>query len=130
MTGTGGIANPDGAHLMICLTSKGEDILVVPVVSRHSYTDTSCVLQPEDHEFLTHESCIDYSYAKKCSKASLENEIANGAYTEKEHVEPMVMKRILQGLLVSDETAPWVLDYCNGLEALIEKIDKDYGPEG
>lgn len=128
MTGTGGFANPNGAHLMVCLMSNDGDILVVPVVSRQPYSDTACVLQAEDHEFLTHESCIDYSYARKCSKAYLEGQIANGNYTEKEAVGPMVMKRILEGLLASDETAPWVINFCKGIEALIKTIDEKYGP--
>ena len=127
MTGTGGSSNPAGAHLMICLLSKEGDIMIVPVVTRHPYSDASCVLQAVEHEFLTHESCIDYSFARKCSKAALDEQIALGNYTMKETVSPMVMKRVLEGLIASDETAPWVLEFCDGIEAAIAKIEEDYG---
>lgn len=126
MTGTGGAANPNGSHLMICLTSKDDSILVVPVVSRHAYSDQSCVLQPADHEFLTHESCVDYSFARKCVKTALEEKISDGVYTAKAPVTALVMKRVLEGLLKSDETAPWVLEFCKGIEALIKKIEDDH----
>lgn len=108
--GTGGIADPSKLHLMVCLQVKDDNVILVPIISKHSYSDGTCSLAVGDHPFVQRPSCADYSRIKKCSKTALESQIAAGTYKCFDDVSLALYVRLLEGVIASDETEKWALD--------------------
>jgi hypothetical protein len=106
MSGTGGMANPNGAHLMVCLTvDREKDVaVVVPIVTRHDRSDTSCVLNVGDHNFITRESCASYDFARAISWSETSREIDQRKIRLRDPVSAEVIKRLQVGFVLSDET--------------------------
>ena len=81
MHNTGGVHGLPGAHLMVCLAINPQDntaMTVVPIVSRHERSDSSCVLNIGDHPFINRESCASYDFAQVISLSGTNQEIAKG----------------------------------------------------
>ena len=116
MHGTGGIGNPSGAHLMVCLTvdRPNNTAVIVPIVSRHDLSDTSCVLVKGDHPFCTHESCASYDFARRLSLSEAEAKIAKGELKARAPVSNALLLRLQVGFVLSDETTPWMFQAGNG----------------
>jgi hypothetical protein len=116
LSNTGGAANPAGAHLMICLAvdPKKDTAIIVPLITRHEYSDTSCVLNVGDHAFITHETCAAYDFARVVTLSETSNRVDRGAIKLKAPVSADVLKRLQVGFVLSDETAPWVFEAGNG----------------
>ena len=115
MSGTGGVANPAGAHLMVCvgMTLDG-GALIVPIVSRHDYSDTSCLIEVGDHPFIKHPSCAAYDFVRKISLASINADIASGMIKTRESVSAEVLTRLQVGIVTSDEIEPWAYAEAKG----------------
>jgi CMP-2-keto-3-deoxyoctulosonic acid synthetase len=115
MGGTGGMHNPAGSHLMVCIskTTDGE-AMVVPIVSRHDYSDTSCLINVGDHPFIKHESCADYGYTRKLSLSAVNEGIANQTIVLRPQVSKEVLVRLQIGLVTSDKIEPWAFDAACG----------------
>lgn len=107
---TGGIHNPSGAHLFVCLAidAKEDTAIIVPIVTRHERSDLSCVIDVGDHPFIKHQSCADYDFAQAISLNRTNNEIANGIIKLRRSVSAGVLTRLHVGFVLSDETAPWI----------------------
>ena len=65
------------------------------------FVDQSCLLSAGDHPFITHDSYVDYSFARMESQAHVEQCVAAGTFTAKEDCSPELIRRIIQGALVS-----------------------------
>jgi hypothetical protein len=129
MSDTGGEKNPNGSHLMICLLVDNENVLVVPIVTERAFSDTTCKLNKEDHEFIKHTSCASYDHTKKISKSALEKKFQSKEYTQLEKVSMAKIIELWEGLLKSDETPIWVLDYAKqqSLPMMIVKLKEKLG---
>lgn len=116
MAGTGGAANPSGAHLMACIIlNKPDDrCTVVPVTSRHEFSDTSCCIAVGDHPWIRHDSVASYEFARILSISSVEAELAAGTLKARAPLGPELLKRLQIGFVVSDETAPYIFTQANG----------------
>lgn len=125
MSGTGGAANPSGAHLMVCLAITGGGAVIVPIVSRHDHSDTACVLNVGDHPFIRHESCAAYDFIKSIPVAAIEADAKSGLLRPQASVSAEVLVRLQVGLVTSDETAPWAFEAARG--ALLTKWLKHRG---
>lgn len=117
MSGTGGVNNPAGAHLMVCvgMTLDG-GALIVPITSRHDQSDPSCILDVGDHPFIKHESCAAYYHFKKISLAAINAEMASGAVRNQGSVSVDALRRLQVGIVTSDEIAPWAYEEAKGDE--------------
>lgn len=118
MTETGGAGNRAGAHLMICMgiDGKKDTAIIVPVVSRHDLSDTSCILFVGDHPFIKHDSCVAYDFARLVSLSEINSKIEKGHIRLREAVSAEVLKRVQVGFVLSDETAPWIYEAAYGDE--------------
>lgn len=116
MHSTGGVANPDGAHLMICVTvdTKKDTAIIVPVVTRHEHSDAACVLDVGDHPFIGHESCAAYDFARVVTLSEASGEVDKGKIKLRDAVGDEVLRRLQVGFVLSDETAPLVYLAGNG----------------
>lgn len=100
---------------MVCVTlDKVKGAVVVPIVSRHELSDTSCQLDLGDHEFIKHESCAAYDFARLLDLNEANGKIDKKQLKLREPVEDGVLKRLQVGLVISDETAPWIFQAANG----------------
>lgn len=113
---TGGAANPAGAHLMICMAvdPKKDTAIVIPVVSRHEKSDTSCTLDVGDHKFIKHESCAAYDFARVIVLSDASAQVDRGVIRLKAPVSDEVLRRLQIGFVLSDETTPVVFEAGNG----------------
>lgn len=116
LSDTGGADNPAGAHLMVCLAIDGkkDTAIIVPMITRHEYSDPSCVLNVGDHPFVKHETCAAYDFARVVSLSETNAKVAGGQIRLKASVSDHVLKRLQVGFVLSDETAPWVFEAGRG----------------
>jgi len=116
MHGTGGVGNPAGAHLMVCLcVDKSNDtVVIVPIVTRHELSDPSCVLNVGDHPFIDRESCAAYDFARLLCLSETEDKIEKRHLKPRDSVSDEVLKRLQVGFVLSDETADWIFQAGNG----------------
>jgi hypothetical protein len=125
MGDTGGAANRAGAHLMICMGIDGRKntAIIVPVVSRHDLSDTSCTLGVGDHPFIKHDSCVAYDFARLVSLSEINEKIDKNLIRLGEAVSDDVLKRVQVGFVMSDETAPWIYEagYGDKLKSWLQK---------
>ena len=113
LTSTGGMMNPAGGHLCVCLTNpcaKG-DLLAVTIQTYYPGFDTSCVLDLGDHDFIQHKSVATYSRCIKIYGVMTEKLIDNGTYTKFPDVTPSLLAKLRKGLKASGDTEPYFLAY-------------------
>lgn len=113
---TGGVNNPNGAHLMVCIAAHAptDRAIIIPVVSRHAFSDTSCILNVGDHPFIKHESCAAYDYGQCVSLKAISAEIDAGKIKLQGKIGHEVLVRFQVGLVKSDETEPWLFNAAEG----------------
>lgn len=116
LKGTGGINNPNGAHLMICIAAHGptDRAIIIPIVSRHAFSDAACVLDVGDHPFIVHESCAAYDHGQCVSLKAIDAEIAKGNIKLEAPVSTEILVRLQVGLVKSEETEPWLFNEAEG----------------
>jgi hypothetical protein len=125
MNDTGGAKDRSASHLVIvivCPTKKG-NVMLAPVITKHSYSDDSCVLRPGDHSFIKHESCVAYDKVKCLSALVANRELDNGSLILQGALSAEVYHRVLVGLIKSDESLPWALKEANdaGLTVFLQQ---------
>jgi hypothetical protein len=110
MANTGGVHNPAGAHLMVCLgiDPEKDTALIVPIVTRRDNSDLSCVLNVGDHPFIKQESCAAYDFMQVISLSNINHEIVKGRIKLRPAVSTDILVRLQCGFVLSDETAPWI----------------------
>lgn len=94
-------------HLWIVLTDPdptANQVIVVMVVSRKPYSDATVILQPGDHPFIEHESCVDFSTGRTVSVSRLEAHLADDGCSPRPDVGKGLLRRIQKGLLESEYT--------------------------
>ncbi|MDQ8758141.1 hypothetical protein RCO27_18090 [Sphingosinicella sp. LHD-64] len=128
MHNTGGAHNPAGAHLMICVAINVQKDLavIVPIVTRHERSDSSCVLNVGDHPFINRESCASYDFAQVVSLNDTNQQIAKGHIKLRASVSADVLYRLQAGFVLSDETAPWIFEAASGQKLTIFLKGKGY----
>lgn len=116
LSGTGGTYNPSGSHLMVCIAVdiKRDTAVIVPIVTRHAYSDSSCIINVGDHPFIQHESCAAYDFAQVVSLSATSGKIDNRKIRLQAAVNADVLKRLQVGFVISEETVPWVFEAGNG----------------
>ncbi|MDQ3330435.1 MAG: hypothetical protein M3552_07260 [Planctomycetota bacterium] len=90
----------DGGHLWFVISSvkqNPDELLIVNVTSRHRLSDTSCILNVGDHEFIKNESCIAYYKAATISLASLVAAHSNHDISIWERADTELLDKLLEG---------------------------------
>lgn len=77
---------PNDKHLFVVIapTQNGK-YLCANVTSKHSNSDTSCVLQQGDHPFIRHDSVINYKKAREVDPVVIQNQINRGNWIQYHH---------------------------------------------
>jgi hypothetical protein len=94
-------------HLWIVISDPlldvADDVAIVRLTTRRKDSDCTCILQPGDHPFITHETVVDYGCALDISNAGLEGFVGNGKAFLRERVSAEVLDRIRQGAAESGD---------------------------
>lgn len=102
-------------HLWFILTDpvgKPSRIVAAKVVTRKSYSDDTVVLQPSDHRFLEHESCVDFGSANFFDQAKILKWVVAGRSRFHARMSKALLGRVQEGLLSSPFAVPAIKDYC------------------
>lgn len=101
-------------HLRIVITEANErnEFLTIPVDTLRNRTqDTSCVIEPGEHDFIKVRSFANYYYAKVLNFAQVFNGIKKGLLVRKEDVSDELLKKIQEGakntLHLNSELKAW-----------------------
>lgn len=101
-------------HLRIVITESNErnEFLTIPVDTLRNRTqDTSCVIEPGEHDFIKTHSFANYYYAKVLNFAQVFNGIQRGLLIRKSDVSDELLKKIQEGakntLHLNSELKEW-----------------------
>lgn len=84
-----------------------DEIVIVMLVSRKRYSDSTVTLNPADHSFIQHESCVDYSSAMRISVKKL-----IGRIELRDDMSAELLIRVRHGLFESHFTVDALKKYC------------------
>jgi hypothetical protein len=86
--------------------------ILVPISSKKAdvFFDPACEVFAGEHDFITKDSFAHYKHMQQRSSSKIELCIGNGAYVGKPNVSTELLKRITDGIMLSDFVEPWVLD--------------------
>lgn len=98
-------------HLHIVISDPGTDSSRVVIVSLTSYEnfqheiykDGSCVLDPKDHPWIRHRTCVSYRDGRLVPNEALDAALEAGRLEMQESVGKEVLNRILEGAEKTDE---------------------------
>lgn len=93
-------------HLRIIITDSNDDneFLTVPVDTlRSRFQDKSCLIQPNEHNFIKEQSFVNYKYARVLNFATVFNGLQKGILIKKEDISTELLKRIQNGAKVSKQ---------------------------
>ena len=112
----------DREHLWIVITDPDlatNKAVCVNVTTQQTYSDSTCVLQPGDHPFISHTSVIFYQDARELDLTLVEKALTTGIkdFVCQAHdpCSEHLLRRIRQGLIASKHTP-------KGIKALCKKL--------
>ena len=92
------------SHLWIVLSRPNLDpnhVLIVNLTSWREDTDQSCILQPGDHPYVEHKTCVHYPGSKIVAQRDLDRLLATGKIVSHIPVGPALLDRIREGAIRS-----------------------------
>jgi hypothetical protein len=110
------------SHLWVIISDPAadeENILIVNFTTSRADSDKACILQPGEHPFVKHETCVNYAGAKILSQANIEMFLNKGLMVAHASVSAALLKRIRDGAADSERMS---LDHADILinQGLIE----------
>jgi hypothetical protein len=106
---------PDKKHLFFVVTDKcgqGQHLAVPMATCRpNAFYDPACEIAAGEHEFAKVKSHIMYSRAQRLKHDEIAKLVAGSVYFERPDCTAELMIRIEAGLLASDFTPKWALNY-------------------
>lgn len=85
-------------HLfIIIITIDDDEALIVNITTKKENSDMSCIITTGDHDFITHDSVINYKDAIKTKIKLLKTNIENNNITPHSPVSEDLLQRILKG---------------------------------
>ncbi len=96
---------PDFAteHLFIVVISINKDeVLIVNITTKTDNSDLSCILTTKDHEFIYHDSVINYRDATKTSTKLLEANLENKKINTHQPCSKALLEKIVKGATNSE----------------------------
>ena len=89
----------DKRHLRIVITNPDAEfnqvVVSVTTLKCPNVQDCSCVLRAGDHEFIKHDSIVDYKRTIIMSSVEIFNGINQGILIDKPDVEPEILEQII-----------------------------------
>ena len=77
-------------------------------------SDPSCILLPEDHEWIKTKSFIDYTFCRLQPVAAIERSVANGAAHVQPNASDEVIQRIVDGARKTRQISGFVISALDG----------------
>jgi hypothetical protein len=107
-------------HLMILLTDPvgppGFILTVTVCTVGHARPDSTCILVPGDHQFITHESFVYYRDLREDIPAQrLIDGVKKGEFTDKGPMRSDVLERVLAGVRTSPFAAPFAKKFLDNI---------------
>lgn len=102
------------AHLWLLVSNPQPDnkaVMVSITTLRHN-ADQTVILQPGDHSFIRHPSCVFFADSLLIDIIDLARWIDGGIAQPKSDFSQAILKVIQEGLLVSDFTPKKIVDFC------------------
>ena len=110
--------NPNQKHLYVILTDPFDDqgdgikrVVLVNFTSLHQNYDTSCVIKPNEHRFIKHDSYVLYRRAEIKEVSDIQSGVANNIFQPHDSLDKQVFERVCKGLELSDHTTPRILQF-------------------
>lgn len=106
--------NPGLRHLHVVCTDPCKDgfQLIVSITSwTNNLCDGTCILQANDHDWLTHQSWVMYRAARLEAASTLDNGLQQGTFIPKAAMADEVFDRILYGICASPHTKRKIKQY-------------------
>ena len=102
--------NPNNFHMCVVLSdpekSPARQVLYVPIITCRKKYDATCILNVGDHPFVKHKSCIHYEAIGQRPERFL---LRVGKLSTP--LEADVLRRVLEGVMCSPHSKPWVKDF-------------------
>ena len=73
------------------------EIVIVNMTTRRRWSDTSCIIQPDEHPFVAHETCVAYNFAEAVLTEELEEKLKTGEISPRYPVPGSLMMRVWDG---------------------------------
>lgn len=94
----------DTKHLYIVIAIVDEDnALFVNVTTKKENRDDTCILRENDHDFIKHDSVINYGDAKVAQISKIEEAISKGIFTPQDPISDELLEKIRKGALNSSD---------------------------
>jgi hypothetical protein len=94
-------------HLWAILTQPippGRQAVIVNLTTLRPGSDTTIVLQPGEHPFISHPTVVFYADARIVNVTTIQEGLRQGLFRQHSAFAPAVLKRIQEGLLRSPFT--------------------------
>ena len=87
--------------------------ILVPVSSKKPgvFFDPACEILAGEHAFITKDSFVHYKHIQQRSSSKVISCLENGSYIPKPDVTEELLKRITDGIKLSDFVEPWVMGF-------------------
>lgn len=103
-------------HLWFILTDpdpKTGKVVAVLLVTPRPHTDKTVTLLPGEHEFIQHDSNVDFSSTLLVATGRLHDCIQAGTCRQQPDMTPVLLRKLRVGLLQSPRTIHDIIAYCN-----------------
>jgi hypothetical protein len=101
------------AHLWVVLTAPDAQgqAMIVNFTTLRPHSDTTVVIQPGEHPFVTHATAVHYADARLTTAAAIAGAIASGHFRAHRDCSPALLQRLLLGALASPYTPEKIKRY-------------------
>ncbi len=102
-------------HLWFVLTDpdpETDEVVIVSLTTLRPGKDQTVILRRGDHPFISHESVVAYSDARRVTIAELRHAMRTGLITPHQVCSHGILKHIQDGLLASPFTSWKMAAYC------------------
>src|SRR5690349_7712362 len=92
-------------HLWVIISDPAMDserLVVVCFLSWREHHDQACVIEPDEHPFVKHSTCVNYPGATVVNDATLESLRGKGKLRAKAPVSPELLERIRRSAEAAD----------------------------
>lgn len=105
----------DGLHLFVIMTNPCADnqhlLLSITSIRDGKRYDPTCVFNGGEHPFITHPCYVWYRRPEQRTVSNIQKCVAGWLFHVKEDLALNHFQRICEGIEVSDDSAPWMIEY-------------------
>jgi len=100
-------------HLWIVLTDPDQqgEVAIVNLTTRQPASDATVILRPPDHPFVRHDTVVRYEDAQVVPARALDAAVKGGAARRHAALNPLILKRIQDGVDKSPFIAGDIREY-------------------